>query len=79
MCNTMFPPTCVCWTVKLSEDDDNISLSPVWQPSPEHMTELEKKLDALRKHTLDIDVPLYVGDDIAIALPVYVYLNFSTF
>ncbi len=60
-------------TIKLCvNDDDDFTLTPVRQPSPEQLNELEKKLHALREEKIDAAVPLFVGNDIASGFPLYV-------
>ncbi len=61
------------WANKLCvNDDDDLTLTPVRQTSPEQLNELEKILHALREEKIDAAVPLFAGNDIASGFPLYV-------
>ena len=56
------------------EDDDDVP-TPVRNPTSGQLQELERRLHALQEEKLDVNVPLYVGHDIASGFPTYVVNN----
>jgi len=56
------------------EDHDDLP-TPVRNPTPGQLQELERRLHALREEKLNVNVPLYVGHDIASGFPTYVVNN----
>ena len=55
------------------EDHDDLP-TPVRNPTPGQLQELERRLHALREEKLNVNVPLYVGHDIASGFPTYVVM-----
>ena len=55
------------------EDDDDLP-TPVRNPTSGQLQELERRLHALQEEKLDVNVPLYVGHDIASGFPTYVVM-----
>ena len=61
-------------TLLVIEDDDDLP-TPVRNPTSGQLQELERRLHALQEEKLDVNVPLYVGHDIASGFPTCVVNN----